>query len=148
MEHQDKSSLFGRQCKTCGIMSIYVDNLTFLVSNGQRLSNQLRLRSVITEISQFLQDNYLVINLSKNFAHQSNDFAEKNKDSGNMPPSLVVRDGNVNKLVQDKNYTRILGANIQLNMNWQAHLESGSKVLLPGVRRQLGSLKYIGRLIP
>ena len=43
---------------------------------------------------------------------------------------------------------RILGANIQHNMMWQSHLETGPKALLPRLRKQLGLLKHLGNLIP
>ena len=98
-------------------------------------------------ISEFLKENYLMINLPKTLLTEVMISQKKTKTPGNAP-SLIVKDGNQDKLVEDKESTRILGANLQRNMSWNAHLESGAKALFPAVRRQLGQLTYIGRHIP
>ena len=43
---------------------------------------------------------------------------------------------------------RLLGTNIQENMTWGAHLETGEDALFPETRKRLGVLKYLGRTIP
>ena len=69
--------------------------------------------------------------------------------TGGTPPSLEVRKttGEL-KLIENKLNTRILGANLQGNKLWTAHLETGTKALFPQVRRQLGKLRHAGDLIP
>ena len=52
------------------------------------------------------------------------------------------------KIISDSLHTRVLGANLQHNMLWQAHLETGPKALLPSIRKQLGKLKHLGKLLP
>ena len=145
--HLDTSSLFGKQCKQCGILSIYADDLTYVIGNRQRHRNQSRIRECLDEMSVFLQDNFLVLNLPKTSLTEVMISQKRTQTSGTLP-SLVVNNGTEDKLVEDKSYTWILGANLQSNMSWQAHLKTGKKALLPGVRKQLGLLKHIGKLVP
>ena len=49
--------------------------------------------------------------------------SQKKTRTPGSPPSLTVNDGTEDKVVKDKSYTHILGANIQSNMSWQAHIE-------------------------
>ena len=44
------------------------------------------------------------------------------------------------KLITDKPYCRILGANLQNILTWDAHLSKGKKSILPAVRRQIGMI--------
>ena len=65
------------------------------------------------------------------------------------PPKLDVRiNQNLYKEIKDEKVCRILGLNLQNDITWRAHLESGSKALLPNVRKCLGSLKHVGKMIP
>ena len=145
--HFDRSSLFGRQCHNCGILSIYADDLTYTIANRQRQDNSRRLRTVIDDICSLLQDNHLVINLPKTSLTEVM-ISQKRTHTQGTPPSLDLIDGDTVKTVKDKQYTRILSANIQSNLCWQTHMESGKKALLPAVRAQLGNLRHIGRFIP
>ena len=67
---------------------------------------------------------------------------------GDRPRLEVEKEPGVLKLVEDSTYTRILGANVQGNMLWHAHMEIGEKALLPQVRKQMGMLRCLGRQIP
>ena len=145
--HQDRESLFGRQCRACGVLSVYADDITYTVSNKKRDENQVRIQRNLTEISDFLIDNSLLLNLPKTSLTEVMIMQKKSKTIGE-PPRLTVTDGPSRKLVKDKITTRILGANLHCNMTWQTHLETGPKALLPIVRRQLGHLRHIGSLIP
>ena len=65
------------------------------------------------------------------------------------PPYLDIRtDAGEEKRITDKGTSRILGINLQANMTWTAHLETGDKALLPGIRRQLGALRQLGNKLP
>ena len=86
-EHFDRLSLFGKQCKKCGIMTTYADDLTYIISNRQRRENQLRLRTVLNNISDFLQDNKLVINLPKTSLTEV--MILQKKEQGRLVPHLV-----------------------------------------------------------
>ena len=42
-------------------------------------------------------------------------------------------------LVEDKESTRILGANLQRNMSWNSHLESGAEGAVPCSQETVGT---------
>ena len=146
--HLDRSSLFGRQCSTCGILTIYADDTTYTVSSKSRRSNATNMKRVLQDISQLLQDNFLVLNQPKTSITECMIGQKCGKTPGSPPNLLVTKAPGVTKLVTNSDYTRILGGNVQNNLSWFAHLESGEKALLPGVRKQLGHLRHLGRLIP
>ena len=98
LEHLNRSSLFGRQCLRCGIMTIYADDLTYTISNKYRRDNQIRLRTVLDDISLFLQDNKLVLNLPKTHLTEVM-ISQKRTRTPGSPPSLIVRDAAADKLV-------------------------------------------------
>ena len=50
--------------------------------------------------------------------------------------------------ITDSNDFRLLGSNLQPNISWRAHLETGSKAVLPAIRKQIGALKQLGAQIP
>ena len=78
------------------------------------------------------------------------DSPEKRKNTWTPPPPHleVETENGDKKMVQDKGYLRILGINVQSNMNWSSHLETGDKSLLPSIRRQLGALQHLGTKLP
>ena len=49
------------------------------------------------------------------------------------------------KLITDSNITRMLGINLQNNLSWEAHLATGKRAILPGVRRLIGMMQKIRR---
>ena len=93
-------------------------------------------------------DNQLVINPSKTSLTEIMIKQKKGKTSGQAPSLLVDKEPGTQEWVEDSSYTRILGANIQYNLAWQARLETGKKAMLPLARKHLGMLKHLGRLIP
>ena len=146
--HLDRSQLFGRQCSVCGILTIYADDTTYTVTNKSRTTNQAKINRCLDEISLLLQDNFLVLNQPKTAITECMIGQKRGENPGPPPSLLVTKSPGVTKLILDSKYTRILGGNIQNNLGWSAHLEGGEKALLPGVRKQLGHLKHIGKLIP
>ena len=146
--HGDRSRLFGSQCSRCGILTTYADDSTFTVTSKDRQTNWIKLRRNLDEIECFLTDNRLCINVKKMALTECMIQQKKGKTPG-IPPYLQVTDlEGRQKLVEDKIYTRILGANIQSNLGWLMHLEGGAKAVLPAARKQLGLLKHQGSLIP
>ena len=146
--HLDTSTLFGRQCTKCGTLTVYADDSTYTVTDKTRHSNQNNLRRSLNEITLLLQDNQLKINQPKTTLIEIMIKQKKGRNRG-TPPSLVVEKvPGTNVIVEDSKHMRILGANLQSNMGWAAHMEIGEKALLPGVRKQVGQLKYLGRLVP
>ena len=73
---------------------------------------------------------------------------KKGKTPGAPPTMTVEKEPGVFKVIKDSPYTRILGANLQCNMLWTAHLESGVKAIFPQLRKQIGRLRHLGNLIP
>ena len=71
------------------------------------------------------------------------------KIKGN-PPEIVVKDkDNKDVILKSKKDCRLLGANIGPDLTWGAHLSSGEeKPVIPGLRKQLGSIKYLSRELP
>ena len=65
------------------------------------------------------------------------------------PPSLTVTEpsGEV-KIIAAKQHIRLLGANIQDNFSWRAHLLDGERAVIPALRRKLGALKHIAAQLP
>ena len=146
--HRDTRTLFGQQCTDCGVLSLYADDCTFTVSSKVRDENQNRIRTTLDEIALFLNDNNLVINQTKTSITECMVAQKKGKTTGTPPHLNVEKEPGVIKRIENKEYTRILGANIQGNVLWSNHLETGDKALLPQVRKQLGSLKHLGGQIP
>ena len=59
----------------------------------------------------------------------------------------MTSQGDLMKITDSKNF-RILGTNLQQNLNWQKHLETGTKAVLPIIRKKLGALKQMGKQLP
>ena len=56
---------------------------------------------------------------------------KKGKTPGRPPHLTVLETTGVQKVVEDSNFTRILGANVQANLTWNTYLETGNKAVLP-----------------
>ena len=146
--HLEKTTLFGQQCEDCGILTIYADDSTYVTRDKNRNMNEMNMRRSLDELSGFILDNQLAINLPKTGISECMIKQKRAKNPGN-PPSLIVQDENgQNKEIKDSQYLRILGANVQSNMSWQMHLEGGKKAMFPAARKFLGHLRHQGDLIP
>ena len=146
--HGTKTTLFGTQCRECGVLTQYADDSTYTVSSRIRRENQNNINRTLEALKLYLNDNRLELNLPKTSITEIMIQQKWGKMAGN-PPEMIVKDENgIDKCIDDKIYTRVLGANIQNNMLWEKHLESGKRALLPQIRRQLGQLKFYGGQIP
>ena len=147
-EHQDRKTLFGPQCRTCGIISLYADDCTYIVGSKTREQNKIRLLRNLDEIQLYLHDNQLAINCGKTSLTELMIKQKRGRIVG-TPPNLNVQDKpGTYKTIENSPYSRVLGANLQGNLSWYTHLESGKKALLPIVRKQIGRLKLLGKMIP
>ena len=72
-EHQDDTKLFGSQCKKCGTLSVYADDSTYLVTNKIRELNQTSVLRVLDELTQYLNENKLSVNIKKTQLTETND---------------------------------------------------------------------------
>ena len=114
--HRVTNRLFGRNCERCGTITGYADDLTYAVSSKRRLSNQTSIIRMLDEITTYLNDNKLVINAPKTQLTECMIGQKRGKTTGD-PPSIIVTDGQGRrKLIRDKDYTRILGANVAGNL--------------------------------
>ena len=146
--HQDRSTLFGKQCSMCGTVSTYADDSTYAIAGRSRSSNQNKLKRSLDQMEKYLNDNRLVVHLDKTTLSECMIHQKRSKTQG-QPPTLLVKDSNgEDKVVKDSNCLRILGANLQSNITWQAHLETREKAVLPGARKALGLLRHQGKNIP
>ena len=75
---------------------------------------------------------------------------QKRGRTNGEPPSLVVpgTEPGTMKVLKNRKSNIIMRANIQENLLWSSHLETGEKALLPLIRKQLGRLRHLGRNIP
>ena len=65
------------------------------------------------------------------------------------PPELaILNDNQEQETLRYSNHCWILGTNIQNNLTWLSHLETGKKALLPDLRKHLGALRQLGKKIP
>ena len=89
----------------------------------------------------------LILNLPKTSLTEVMLHQKRSKTTG-LPLTLDVSGDNGEIVeVKDAQYTQILGANIQNNMVWNAHMEMGKKSLLPQCRKLLGHLRHNSDLI-
>ena len=148
ISHNETTTLFGRQCRKCGILSVYADDTMYVASSKTRAENQLKILRNLDEIKCFLNDNQLTINSKKTSLTEYMVHQKKAKTKGDQPRLQIPLEPGKEKIITDSSYTRILGANLQGNLTWQDHLETGAKALLPETRKQLGRLKHLGKKIP
>ena len=84
--------------------------------------------------------------------------AQKRGRLKGSPPQLQVMErmedkdapGNfllTEKTVSDSKSCRTLGMNTQNNLGWESHLLSGKNAILPAVRRQLGMLNRMSKIL-
>ena len=146
-QHQNTSKLFTEDCKQCGTLLVFADDSQFLTTNARRSANQDRLDDVFTTLKNFFNDSGLQLNETKTSITEHMTHQKRSK-LGGLPPDLTVKeivatqDGIRldDKLLTDSSRNRFLGLNFQNNGSWEAHLTTGKRPLLPGLRQQLGML--------
>ena len=74
---------------------------------------------------------------------------QKRARTQGQPPTLNTMDENRQlKVLQTNKHTRILGCNLQENVHWQGHLETGDKPVFPDLRRKLGAIRHLSKQLP
>ena len=116
-------NLFGQQCSTCGILSSYADDTTYTVADRLRTNNQNNLTRALNKLAVFLNDSQLFINLPKTSITECMLKQMKGRTPGTPPSLQVTKMTGEIKMIKDKLHTRVLGANIQSNVLWTAHLD-------------------------
>ena len=139
--HNPSEYLFGQNCKDCGCLPCYADDALYTVASGSRTWNQKRLEVIIERLSNFLNSNRLTINKSKTTLQEMMLIQKKCKTKGTPPYLNVTTDKGEIKKVTPKSQNIFLGANLQDNLKWSAHIESGEEPMLSNLRKKLGNLK-------
>ena len=105
--NEESEYLFPENCPSCGSITSYTDDATYLVDNSNRDANQIKLSENLENIS-----NKLAINKDKTVIAEIMNKQKRSRVKG-QPPSLRVkniRDEDID-LVPGKS-TRLLGCNI------------------------------------
>ena len=150
LSHMDNTQLFGKHCQKCGSVTIFADDAQFLVTSNDRNQNQVSLIRNFDRIVEFLNANGLSVNQGKTGLTEYMSKQKRGRLRG-QPPELrvteIVDNTEVEKVISDVSYCRILGANLKNNQSWEAHLTTGKKAILPAVRRQLGALQSLRHVL-
>ena len=146
--HNDRSKLFTDNCQECGSIMTYADDSTYVVSTKTRFAAQIKITENIQRIKTYLDANSLSINMGKTEILETMVCQKRTRIQGISPQlSILTQEGTL-KVITTKDSCRLLGANLNADMNWKHHLELGEKPILPGIRAQIGILKHISRYMP
>ena len=146
--HLNTETLFNNDCVTCGMVTQYADDTTYIAADRSRNSNKRNLERMLENLKIFLEENELTINADKTHLVEIMIQQKRTKTLGE-PPTLEVRNNEGNlETVNDRKSCRILGLNLENNLTQNSHLETRGKALLPSLRKNLGALKTLGKQIP
>ena len=146
--HQLNEKLFGSDCEKCGKIVQYADDTTFHIGNKSRIIIQNKISENLNKLGEFMTANQLSINKDKTQVEEIMIKQKRSRQPG-IPPKLQVPNQNQGiDIIATKGHCRILGMNLQENLTWNAHLETGEKSLLPSLRRSIGALRNLGKTIP
>ena len=143
--HKDKTKLFTDNCSKFGSIPTYAADLMYQVSTNTRFEAQEKINVNIEKIKTFLDANSLSINMDKTEILETMIRQKRTRILG-VPPQLSItnREG-ILKVIEAKVSYRLLGTNLNSDMTWKHHLETGDKPILPGIRSQIGILRHIGQ---
>ena len=145
--HNMNEKLFGENCMICGIIPCYADDCTIVVAHKRQTENKTDLNKKLNKITEFLQSNQLSINQSKTKT-QNYMVRQKRARVDNDPVMMTVETEEGTKDIKNEIHAKILGINLQEDLGWRSQLESGTKPLLPNLRRRVGALRHIRNQIP
>ena len=146
--HLRTEKLFTENCDVCGQYTLYVDDGLYSHASKLRNDNQDKIDSNYIRIKDFLNSNGLRVNEGKTKLQEFMTYQKKTKIAG-IPPDLTVRelvpgrDGQMtwgDRHITDSTTTRMLGLNLNANLGWDSHINTGKKALLPALRRRLGMI--------
>ena len=146
--HDDRTKLFTDNCQKCGSIPTYADDSTYTVSTKTRFEAQEKISENILKIKSFLDANSLSINIGKTEILETMVRQKRTRVQGIPPQLSIMTTENTLKIINTKESCRLLGANLNADMNWKHHLELGEKPALPSVRAQIGILKHISKFMP
>ena len=131
----------------CGMIPVFADDSTILVANKDPEINKVILKKKLDEVTEFLNNNDLIINQDKTTVQNYMVHQKRAKIECN-PTVLTVTTQNEVVNIDNQVHTRILGINLNQDLSWRSHFELGEKPLLPILRRRLGAITHLGNTIP
>ena len=146
--HLDRTTLFHKDCMKCGSLPIYADDATFLHASKSRTENQAAINENLEKIKNFLASNKLAINITKTTLTEYMIKQKRGRTKGEAPQIKIEKTPGEWKTIKDNKTCRILGATFQNNLNWQSHLITAEKAVLPEARRKLGALYTLRKVLP
>ena len=142
--HEDKTNLFTDNCEKCGFIPTYADDSTIVISSSNRYEAQEQIIDTTDRVKTFLDANSLSLNLGKTEILETM-VRQKRVRLPGFPPQLAVQnnDGTL-KVITAKESCRLLGANLDRDVTWLHHLETGEKPLYTTLRSTLGNTHTSG----
>ena len=137
--------LFGRNCKSFGSLTYYVDDSTFTTSSTSRETNQSKIHESLGNMKIYLSYNKLCINEDKMSLLESMNRQHRCKTKGNPPYLFALNDKKELITVNTSKECRLLGVNIGQDLAWKSHLITGEKPLLAALRKQTGIIKFLSK---
>ena len=142
--HKTTEQLFPMNCTDCGVLPCYADDATYMFASNSRAENQVKITKNLAAIKEFLNNNGLSINAAKMTLGKIMTRQKRIRAKGTPPRLQVTTPDGEPKEITAAQHNRLLGANIQNNLAWKAHLIDGEKATIPALRRKIGALKHIG----
>ena len=132
----------------CGQLPSYADDSTIIISTENRFKAQERINGLMDRVKIFLDANTLSLNTGKTEIVECM-VRQKRVHQTGAPPQLTVTlpDGNL-KVINAKESCRLLGGNVNQDINWNHHLEQGEKPLMKSLRSILGILSHLSSNMP
>ena len=146
--HGLKNRLFTENCKKCGSVPTYAHDSSFVVTTKTRFLAQEKISSNIMKIKDFLDTNTLLINLGKTEILEVMVRQKHMTVTGNTPQLTVTKPDGQLKVIVAGDSCRLLGGNLNKDMNWKHQIETGEKTVLPALRLIIGRIKVISHSIP
>ena len=146
--HLNNTKLFGQNCKLCGEIVMYADDITYLIASKHRNRNRNKINENLDKLKTFLNDNELMLNVGKTHLLELMIKQKRGRLQGPPPQIEVTTETGAKKTIYDKKELRILGVNFQHNLGWKAHMETGHKATLPALRKIFGSIKQLSKMLP
>ena len=63
--HQDHSKIFGNNCRKCGTVVLFADDVTYHIASKTRQRNQNKIVENLDKLQKILNDNKLALNIGK-----------------------------------------------------------------------------------
>ena len=130
--------LIGEKCKKCGTVAGYGDNSNYNVAGHKKDNLQPRVSNLIKDNRVLCDGSGLKLNEGKTLLLR---VTTRQQKQVNPNENIILEDLDENgENVRPKAYQRILGITFSQGLNWEAHLKTVHKAILPSVRKKIGAL--------